>query len=268
MLLESLCNKYFIYLFFVFCFSFAFSEGITGNEKAEFFLDETSTQFKSYENSFYSLKVVGRKLVVKSNIDILKSKTKFPIKINEKSALSVLRQSFKNENYRDFYKNNKIKNQIKFIKKNAKGYFQAVDSVLRWTASNFSYCDMQKSVLEGNCVTVAKLVVYMCTHLNIPARVVNGIVVSKESKVLSGAALHTFVEIYYPDYGWIFSDPLEYFHFVPATYIYIDKIDEQSLFAIKINRKKYLKKLQFVDILDNSSNVKSRVNLFRFPALK
>lgn len=269
MQLEKVCKKNIFGIFFLFFLLFNFlviGEGLTGTETAEFNIDQIKKQFKNYENYSYSLKVDGCQLVVKSKINLLKSKLPYPFKIEDNFARKILEKNMSYLMFGNSANEKKIKKAIVNIKNSEKGYFQAVDSTLRWVFGHFKYNEKFVSALEGNCDTAAELTVRMCTKLGVPARVVSGIVVKDKDKLLSGASLHSFVEIFYPDYGWMFSDPLEFFHFVPATYIFIDDIDEESLFALKITKKKYLKNLQFVDILDNSLSVKSRVNLYKFPS--
>ncbi len=250
-------------LFFVFLNSVA-GEGVCGSEFATYSFSCCLEEITPYENYSYSIEKENGKVVVNSKISVLKSNLSYVAGIKDKNTKKFFKIT--SETFKCSIKSKKVLQEINKIRKTSKGYFQAVNQVLSFVAKNFKYCDTFCNDLKGNCVDAANLTVAMCLKLSIPARVVNGIVVKKKEKVLSGAALHSFVEIYYPDCGWMFSDPLEYFHFVPATYIYIDSVDEKALFGLKIRRKKYLKNLQFVDILDNSLSVKSRVNLFKFPA--
>jgi hypothetical protein len=256
-------NLFVFVLFFSFVYSFA-GEGVCGNEEASFVFSCCLEQVTPYENYSYSIKTENGKVKVNSNISTLKSNLPYPVVIKDKKAKNLLKKA--SLKYKYFIKSEKVLREVDKIRKTSKGYFQAVNKVLLFVSKNFKYKDISDSELSGNCENIANLTVAICLKLSIPARVVSGIVVQKKTKVLSGAALHSFVEIFYPDYGWMFSDPNAYFHFVPATYIYIDKVDETALFGLKINRKKYLKNLQFIDILDNSLSVKSRVNLFKFSA--
>lgn len=242
------------------------AEGITGTEQSQFQIKNSEVKFKDYSNFSYSINVKGNYLFIKSNISIIKSSLKYPAKIKDKVAIEILNKNKRKVVEIDLKSQKIIKKAVKILKNKSIGYFQTVDAVLNWVYLNFKYNDNKVSLLEGNCVEAANLTVNLLTLLNIPARSVNGIIMNKDKKILSGSALHSFVEIYYPDLGWMFSDPLEFFHYVPANYIYLGDIDINSLFAMEIEKKKYLKNLQFVDILDNSSTVKSRVNLFKYPA--
>jgi hypothetical protein len=105
--------------------------------------------------------------------------------------------------------------------------YQAVSRVLGWVSTNIAYelernlpqdADSVLSRRSGYCTGIARLTVALLDELGIEAREVPGYVVAG-----SGAALdrgfHRWVEIYYPDRGWVFSDPLSTHHYVPATYL-------------------------------------------------
>lgn len=100
--------------------------------------------------------------------------------------------------------------------------YDAVSRVLAWVAANVRYhldrAEPQDplAVLErrsGYCSGVARLAVAMLGAVGITAREVPGFVVGE------GGGYHRWIEVYYPDRGWSFSDPLRSHHYVPATYI-------------------------------------------------
>lgn len=105
--------------------------------------------------------------------------------------------------------------------------FDAVSRVLGWVSRNLRYeldrtlPQDAESVLErrsGYCTGVARLTVALLRALDIPAREVAGWVVREQGRTgISG--YHRWLEVYYPDRGWVMSDPLSSHHFVPATYL-------------------------------------------------
>jgi hypothetical protein len=74
---------------------------------------------------------------------------------------------------------------------------------------------------EGNCVGVASLAIFVLTKMGINARHVTGVALRPGDPPvvrLKGVALHRWVELEYPDIGWVFSDPVRSVNFVDATY--------------------------------------------------
>jgi hypothetical protein len=104
--------------------------------------------------------------------------------------------------------------------------YDAVSRVLAWVARSIRY-DLDRGssqdpepVLERRsayCTGIARLTVALLERLGIEAREVSGFVFS-DSQV-STEGYHRWVEVFYPDRGWVFSDPLHSHHFVPANYV-------------------------------------------------
>jgi len=65
---------------------------------------------------------------------------------------------------------------------------------------------------------LARLGVALLTEVGIEARVVRGWVLGAP-EIGAPHGPHTWIEVYYPDRGWTFSDPLRFHHYVPATYL-------------------------------------------------
>ncbi|HEX2252804.1 MAG TPA: transglutaminase domain-containing protein [Thermoanaerobaculia bacterium] len=71
---------------------------------------------------------------------------------------------------------------------------------------------------SGDPVGVARLAVALLAAAGIEARVVRGVVAGVPEP--GGAhGRHAWIEVRYPDRGWVFSDPLRHHHYVPATYL-------------------------------------------------
>ena len=105
--------------------------------------------------------------------------------------------------------------------------YDAVSRVLGWVSRNLRY-ELDRSLPQdadsvlarrsGYCTGVARFTVALLHSLDIPAREVPGWVVGEEGGTgISG--YHRWLEVYYPDRGWVMSDPLSSHHFVPATYL-------------------------------------------------
>jgi hypothetical protein len=105
--------------------------------------------------------------------------------------------------------------------------FEAVSRVLEWVHSNIGYQldrgldQSPEGVLERRtayCTGYARLAVALLAAVRIEAREVPGYVFEE---VPGGppAGFHRWIEVLYPDRGWVFSDPLASHHFVPATYL-------------------------------------------------
>lgn len=104
--------------------------------------------------------------------------------------------------------------------------YEAVNRVLTWVARNIEYrLDRQQSqeataVLERRtayCTGVARLTVALVRALGLEAREVAGFVVGESAEGPRG--FHRWIEVRFPDVGWVFSDPLYSHHYVPANYL-------------------------------------------------
>lgn len=102
-------------------------------------------------------------------------------------------------------------------------HYQASSRLLGWVAGAIDYnLDRGQpqdaaAVLErrsGYCTGVARLTVALHAAVGILSREVAGWVADP----LRGG-YHRWVEVYLPDRGWVFSDPLSSHHYVPATYL-------------------------------------------------
>ena len=103
--------------------------------------------------------------------------------------------------------------------------YEAVSRVLGWVSRSVRYELDRNSPQEpeqvlrrrsGYCTGVARLSVALLAAVGIEAREVAGWVAER-----SGPAhgYHRWIEVRYPDRGWVFSDPLTTHHYVPATYV-------------------------------------------------
>jgi hypothetical protein len=120
------------------------------------------------------------------------------------------------------------------LARGSRDQYEVVSRVLGWVARNVRYeLDRQapqsaEAVLErgsGYCTGVARLTVAMLRGVGLEAREVAGFVVDDEQDAASPASggatsgYHRWIEVHFADRGWVFSDPLRFHHFVPATYV-------------------------------------------------
>lgn len=105
--------------------------------------------------------------------------------------------------------------------------YEAVSRILGWVSRNVEYrFDRRQpqspaAVLErrsGYCTGVARLTVALLAAVGVEAREVAGYVADDGSGARA-RGYHRWIEVYYPDRGWVFSDPLTSHHYVPATYV-------------------------------------------------
>ncbi len=109
----------------------------------------------------------------------------------------------------------------------AKTRFEAVSRILGWISASIHYeldraqPQDSRSVLarrSAYCTGNARLAVALLDSLAIPAREIAGYVV-EELPGGSGSGFHRWIEVFYDDRGWVFSDPLASQNFVAATYL-------------------------------------------------
>jgi hypothetical protein len=104
---------------------------------------------------------------------------------------------------------------------------EAASRILAWIAGNVRY-DLDRAAPQdpravlsrrtAYCTGYARLAVALLGAVGIEAREVAGYVVGEQPGV-ERTGFHRWIEIHYPDRGWVFSDPLASHGFVPATYL-------------------------------------------------
>jgi hypothetical protein len=104
---------------------------------------------------------------------------------------------------------------------------EAVSRVLLWIAGNVRYeldrgrAQDAEAVLERRtayCTGFARLAVTLLAEAGIVAREVAGYVVD-DLPAGPRSGFHRWIEVLYPDRGWVFSDPLASHGFVAASYL-------------------------------------------------
>lgn len=83
-----------------------------------------------------------------------------------------------------------------------------------------------------DCVGLSQMALYFFTKLGIDARFVTGVAFRRDDPArlkLEGAVLHRWIEVHYPDAGWVFSDPSGKVNYIEATYLVIGVWGEHEL---------------------------------------
>ena len=172
----------------------------------------------AYENDGYRLRVTpdGR-AVIEVSLAPVASRAPFSLPRRQAGAGAVARVA-------------------RAVAAGAHGRYEAVERLLSWVAANVAY-DLDRGADQSPervlarrtayCTGVARLAVALLDAVGIEAREVPGYVFAA---VPGGppAGFHRWVEVRFPDRGWVFSDPLTSHHFVAATYLRLadDRLDE------------------------------------------
>ncbi|MBI4824424.1 MAG: transglutaminase family protein [Nitrospirae bacterium] len=119
---------------------------------------------------------------------------------------------------------------------NAVTEYDAVDAILNWVADNikYTYNPPEFDALytlrtgTGNCQNFAHLSMSLLRASGIPSRIVGGISLKRQWKVpVSGGYLvqdmgqggHAWIEIFFPDLGWLSYDPQQSRQFLSSRHI-------------------------------------------------
>jgi hypothetical protein len=168
----------------------------------------TGVQVDSYRNSGYALVVEDSEAQVEVDLATIESRQAF-----DERALPPARTP--------------EDRLARAVAAGAKTRFEAVSRILGWISANVRYeldrtqAQDSRSVLarrSAYCTGTARLAVALLDALAIPAREIAGYVV-EEIPGGAGSGFHRWIEIFYDDRGWVFSDPLASQNFVPATYL-------------------------------------------------
>ena len=200
-----------------------------------------------YRNSSYSQKVIqedefSKRVLIEANLEPLNSKAPFPIS----SQLLPAEMRYFLQAEKDIPANEEnISAEAKKIVRGSSTVQEAVSAIFHWIVDNHTY-DAGRNTLQdgrsvfyskrGSCVGYTNLSIAMLRSMGIPARYAHGYLppgyewgISKKywGVQISGGGYHAWVEVYYPDVGWTFSDLLHSKNFVDPFHVlrYIDGID-------------------------------------------
>jgi hypothetical protein len=121
----------------------------------------------------------------------------------------------------------------------AKTQFDAVQKVLTWVVDHMHYVATPQSYDamyafrsgKGNCQNYSHLAAALMRAAGIPVRVVNGITLKEPYNVkIKGTVLtlkmaqgrHSWIEVYFPDFGWVPFDPQQSELFVSNRFIRVE----------------------------------------------
>lgn len=232
----------------------AVARGVQGRQKVSY----TATEpINTYQNAGYRLTANSSgELIVSVNVLPLRYAATYPMMETDPETTEYVNLDFQLPPH-------KLPDKLRMRLTETESYWYAVSAVLSWVHQHFSYDESGLGPYSGDCDTAARTTVQLLRLAGIPAREAVGLVMDRNSKIVAGTSLHRFVEIYYPDLGWLFSDPLSSHHFVPASYIRLDESELNMALGLQITRRKPLPLLQPVGIL-NENPIPNRVNLLRY----
>ena len=125
------------------------------------------------------------------------------------------------------------------LTKDVKTQFDAVQRVISWTVDNVRYVTppVKYDALyalqsgKGNCQNFSHLSAALLRTVGIPVRIVNGVTANQpfdigwEKGVLTfkmGQGRHSWVEVWFPDQGWVSYDPQNMQFFVSSRFVRIE----------------------------------------------
>jgi transglutaminase-like putative cysteine protease len=155
---------------------------------------------------------------VSSKATELKSRAPHPVKISRR-----FRMYLEPSKYTDDTKG-ELNALARKLTRNSKTEMEAVRSILGWVNANIDYrpTTPRASAINtlsrkyGNCEGYSNLTVALLRNAGIPARVAGGISLSRKWKTPTergyriydmGQGPHAWVEVYFPDIGWVPYDP-------------------------------------------------------------
>ncbi len=122
------------------------------------------------------------------------------------------------------------------LTENAQTEYEAVTKILNWIADNikYTYNPPQFDALwtlktrKGNCQNFAHIAIALLRASGIPSRVVGGLTLREQWKIPLGKNFlvqsmgqggHAWIEIYFPDLGWLSYDPQQSKQFTSSRHI-------------------------------------------------
>ncbi len=170
-------------------------------------LPPAGAEVANYENSGYRLRVTDAAVEIEVDLEPIGSTARFAYPPTEaRGPEAVLAHA---------------------LTAGSRTVHDAVSRVLAWVAGNIRY-EMDReapqdasSVLarrSAYCTGFARVSVALLAAVGIEAREVAGYVVG-EMPGVDRSGFHRWIEVRYPDRGWVFSDPLASHGFVPASYV-------------------------------------------------
>lgn len=183
----------------------------------------------AYENNGYRLRWHGDEVVVEVTAAPLESRALFRGRANGRAGKDAAREP-----------EDPLARLALRVTTGSKTQVEAASRLLNWVARNIEYSldrdapQAAAAVLErrsGYCTGISRLTVALLQAAGIEAREVAGYIFSQTvgraagriaapiSGFMPAEGYHRWIEIHYPDVGWVFSDPLTSHNWVPANYL-------------------------------------------------
>jgi hypothetical protein len=211
-------------------------------------INPTGVEFlPNYSNSSYSQKVLqedefSKRVLIEVNLSPLNSTAPFPVSAQQ---MPYQMRAFLGPDKDIPVNEANILSQARALTQGSRTVHEAVTVIFNWIVDNFTYDAGRgtpqdgRSVFyskRGSCVGYTNLSIAMLRSLGIPARYAHGYLppgydwgISKKywGVQISGGGYHAWVEVYYPDVGWCFSDLLHSKNFVDPFHVlrYTDGIN-------------------------------------------
>jgi len=136
-------------------------------------------------------------------------------------------------------KDSRIVAKAKQVTASAKTEFDAVQQILTWVVDHMHYVLTPQSYNamysfktgKGNCQNYSHLAAALMRAVGIPARIVNGVTLKKSYDVKTGGGVftlrmaqgrHSWIEVYFPDLGWVPFDPQQMEMYVSNRFIRVE----------------------------------------------
>lgn len=211
-------------------------------------VNPTGVEFlPNYSNNSYSQSVIqedefSKRVVIEINLNPLNSSALFPIQTQQLSG----QMRFFLGAEKDIPANEAgITGQARTLTQASRTVHEAVTAIFNWIVDNHMYDASRNTPQDGrsvfyskrgSCVGYTNLAIAMLRGLGVPARYAHGYLppgydwgISKKywGVQISGGGYHAWVEVYYPDIGWCFSDLLHSKNFVDPFHVlrYIDGVN-------------------------------------------
>jgi len=211
-------------------------------------VNPTGVEFlPNYSNSSYSQKVLqedefSKRVLIEVSLAPLNSTAPFPVSSQQ---MPYQLRSFLGPGKDIPVNEGNILSQARALTQGSRTVHEAVTAIFNWIVDHFTYDAGRgtpqdgRSVFyskRGSCVGFTNLSIAMLRSLGIPARYAHGYLppgydwgISKKywGVQISGGGYHAWVEVYYPDVGWCFSDLLHSKNFVDPFHVlrYTDGIN-------------------------------------------
>jgi len=168
---------------------------------------------------------------VHTQLASLESKTPFPL------GSLASRESLYLQHTEMVQGDSEIRSLARQLTSGVKNEYEAVSAIINWVTDNIKYtfnppqydASYTLSTRSGNCQNFAHLSIALLRSVGIPARIVGGITLkegwkvpidAKNSIVQSmGQGGHAWLEVYFPDLGWLPYDPQQSRQFTSSRHI-------------------------------------------------